>query len=291
MSRESNRNFYVPKGPRKKNAVELFTEKHSLPPLEDMVRTAIFAVILSVVAIVLSLITGFRTVEYENDEIFCRYSGWMWFGDEPTLGRLQSSDGKRATVFFGNIRYNDGTLYKGDIKNLLPNGQGTLELADGSVYVGTFSDGKYSGIGTYTGADGSFYTGEYLNGKPNGQGTLRYADGSVYAGGFENGEKSGQGEMTYSNGDSFAGEFADDMREYGVYTWVNGESIEGKFTNNLPDKSEKMIYTDSAGDTYKAFYVDGSLTQKYAYTRPEKDDEPSDEDNTSDGNGTQTPAG
>ena len=274
MGRRENQSLYVPKGPRQKNAVELFIEKHSLPSLEDMIRVALRTLIVSVIAIVLCLITGFRAVEYENDEIFCRYTGWMWFGDEPTLGRLNCTNGVSATVFFGNIRYSDGSLYKGDIKNLLPNGQGTLALDDGSVYVGAFSDGKYSGNGSYTGADGTFYTGGYLNGKPHGQGTLRYADGSVYAGGFENGEKSGDGTFTYANGDVFTGKFKDDMREYGIYTFFTGESIEGKFTNNMPDEKEKVIYTDASGDTYRAYYIDGSLTQKSAYTPPPPENEP-----------------
>ena len=272
MSRATNQSYYVPKGARPKSALQLFIEKHNLPPFCDMLSRISLAFAVAFGLLILLIICGFRMVKFENGDVECRFTGFI-YGSEATLGKLNSSDGQSANVIFGKFYYSDGSVYSGDSKNLLKDGQGTLTFEDGSVYVGTFSEGKYHGGGTYTGSDGSSYVGEYKNGLFDGYGTLKAADGSVYTGEFSQGEKSGKGEIKYSNGDLFYGDFENDMRSYGVYRWVNGESIEGKFENNLPVSDEKIIYTDSTGDTYKAFYVDGSLTQKYAYTPPANNEE------------------
>lgn len=268
MSRSTNKEFYVPKGPRKKSELELFIEKHRLPPFEDMVGTLIRAIFVSLAVIVMCLIFGFRLAKSTDGEgVKYRYCGFMWFG-EPTLGRLNSSDGNGATVFFGKLYYRDGSVYKGDVEELRKHGYGTLVFDDGGEYVGAFSDGKFEGNGVRKWADGASYSGEYQNGLYHGYGTLVASDGSIYTGNFKNGEKHGQGEIKYPNGDSFAGEFENDMRKNGVYTWVNGESIEGEFENNLPSTAKRMIYTDSVGDKYLAIYADGSLSQKSVYIPP-----------------------
>ena len=228
MSRANNKELYVPKGPPKKSELELFIEKHRLPPLEDMVSTLCRALIVSLAAVLLCLLFGFRLVKSTDDDgIKYRYCGFMWFG-EPTLGRLNSSDGLSATVFFGRARYSDGSVYTGKLAELRKEGQGTLVFKDGGEYDGSFSEGKFDGYGERKWADGASYSGNYLDGLYHGEGTLRLSDGSVYTGNFENGEKHGAGKMTYSNGDVFEGEFENDTRKNGIYTWVNGESTTEK---------------------------------------------------------------
>jgi len=39
-------------------------------------------------------------------------------------------------------------VYKGEVENGVPNGQGTLTSPDGRKYEGDFKDGKYHGQGT-----------------------------------------------------------------------------------------------------------------------------------------------
>jgi len=55
--------------------------------------------------------------------------------------------------------------YFGEIKNGVPNGQGTFYYTDGSVYVGGVKDGKRNGQGTETYSDGGKYVGEFKDGK------------------------------------------------------------------------------------------------------------------------------
>jgi len=89
---------------------------------------------------------------------------------------------------------------EGEIKNGLPNGQGTETFSDGSMYVGEFKDGKYSGQGTFTHPDGENYEGKWKDGKKNGQGTFYYTNGGVYVGEFKDGERNGQGTYTFPSG-------------------------------------------------------------------------------------------
>ena len=68
-------------------------------------------------------------------------------------------------------------IYKGDVENGKPNGQGTYTFPDGKKYEGKFKDGKEHGKGTYTYPDGVKYEGEWKEGKEHGQGTLTTPDG------------------------------------------------------------------------------------------------------------------
>ena len=56
-------------------------------------------------------------------------------------------------------------VYKGEVENGVPNGQGTLTFPDGGKYVGEFKYGKKNGQGTFTFSDGEKYVGEYKDGK------------------------------------------------------------------------------------------------------------------------------
>ena len=57
------------------------------------------------------------------------------------------------------------SVYKGDVENGVPNGQGTLTSLDGRKYVGDFKDGLPYGQGTFTFLDGWKYEGEFKDGK------------------------------------------------------------------------------------------------------------------------------
>ena len=46
-------------------------------------------------------------------------------------------------VWFKNGDETTDSIYRGEIRNGLPNGKGTLILPDGKKYVGEFKDGKF----------------------------------------------------------------------------------------------------------------------------------------------------
>ena len=77
--------------------------------------------------------------------------------------------------------------FEGQVKNGIPNGQGTVTSSDGSRYVGEFRDGNWNGQGTYTFHDGRKYVGEWKNKeKWNGIGYDKNGDFIVR---FVNGEQ------------------------------------------------------------------------------------------------------
>ncbi len=270
MSRRTNEAYYVPIGGEpQKTAVDKFIEKYELPPLAEMLKAAALGALVFVAVALLMLLTGTRFVSLESENgTDYRYFGWIYSG-RPALGRLHGSDGTVAGVAGWRIYYSDGSVYDGETLHFMKQGNGTLTYKDGSVYRGSFKNDLFDGSGELLGADGSGYSGGYVEGRYEGQGTLKFADGGSYVGEFLKGEMSGQGKLTYRNGDSFEGRFEADMRVEGVYLWAGGESIEGLFVNNLPSENEKIIYTDASGDTYKAYFIDGELTGKSAYTRPD----------------------
>ena len=80
----------------------------------------------------------------------------------------------------------DFSKYEGEIKNGVPNGQGTETFPDGREYVGEWKDGKPNGQGTETYPSGDKYVGEYKDGK-KWNGTSYYKNGNII-GKFVNGE-------------------------------------------------------------------------------------------------------
>ena len=92
------------------------------------------------------------------------------------------------------------SVYKGDVKNGVPNGLGILITPNGTRYFRNWKDGKKHGQGTQNFSSGSIYEGEWKNGKPDGQGTYTRSDGRKYVGGWKNGFSNGQGTETLSNG-------------------------------------------------------------------------------------------
>ncbi len=278
MSRKTNENYYVPVGGGpEKTAVDRFIEKYRLPPLAEMFKAAALGVAVFVAVVIVMLLTGARLVSLESENgTDYRYFGWI-YGGRPALGYLHGSDGTAASVAAWRIYYSDGSVYDGETLHFMKQGNGTLTYKDGSVYRGGFKNDLFDGVGELICADGSGYSGSYTEGLYEGQGTLKFTDGGSYTGSFVKGEMSGKGKLTYYNGDSFDGTFESDMRAEGVYLWSSGESIEGLFVNNLPTRNEKIIYTDASGDTYKAYFIDGELTGKSSYTRPDPVEPPKDD--------------
>ncbi len=76
-------------------------------------------------------------------------------------------------------------VYKGDVKDGLPDGLGFLIYPSGDKYVGEWENGKWNGQGTYTWSDGRKFVGEWK-------------DFSKWNGIFE--DKNGNIKYNYVNG-------------------------------------------------------------------------------------------
>ena len=105
----------------------------------------------------------------------------------PLLARLGSADP-------------DGSVYTGQFKGGVKEGQGTYQFANGSKYVGEWQSGKKHGQGRYEHVNGDAYDGQYVTGKQEGYGTFSHADGEVYEGQWKAGHRAGKGRYIMPDG-------------------------------------------------------------------------------------------
>jgi len=62
--------------------------------------------------------------------------------------------------FHKRIALPDGSIYRGDMLNHRPQGQGISHYSDGSRYEGSFNEGKREGVGSQEWKEGRKYKGE-----------------------------------------------------------------------------------------------------------------------------------
>lgn len=82
-----------------------------------------------------------------------------------------SKKNKTAICTLGEILFQDGTLYRGQIINQAINGRGVLKSKEGTKYTGYFKDGEYEGEGAFEDPSKHYiYKGNWSNNLQNGFG-------------------------------------------------------------------------------------------------------------------------
>ena len=102
---------------------------------------------------------------------------------------------------------NDGSKYKGQVLNWVPDGKGTCYYSDGERYEGDWRNGIKDGKGKYYFKDGSTYEGDWRNDKQEGKGMIIRNNGMRYTGQVVNGLPEGKGIVYYPNGERYEGNF------------------------------------------------------------------------------------
>lgn len=254
--------------------------RHTTRKLDSKFKAALLAAGSVLLIIIILLIAGVRYNTYKltnGGEI--RFFGIVKDG-QPTSGFVSSSNGESGRFKTGEIKYSDGSEYKGDTFNAMRNGEGVLTYKNGTVYYGTFVENMLNGKGSVEYSNGDTYEGYFVNGKKHGQGTITYKgkNGSdIYSGQFENDKRHGKGYMTYSgggsydgywendlkhgegifiysNGKKFEGTYNQNLREYGKFTFENGAVFEGTFEMNTTNQMLEGKYTYSTGTTVTGRY-------------------------------------
>jgi len=159
------------------------------------------------------------------------------------------------------ITYSNGSIYRGNVKRGLPNGEGHLFKWDGTVYEGTWTskskryawfehhtnfklyvdmcDDKLTVLNKIKYMNGTIYYGYVSNFLlPNGYGKVLYADGSKYIGWMIDGQRQGQGIYLNSNGDYYSGSWKEDkMDGHGlIYDAVGSCIYDMVWSENVPLK-------------------------------------------------------
>ena len=263
---------YHPPKPKSRKAVRHHKK------LNPKITAAICAALAVLAVILILLLVGvrYKTVDAGASEI--AFFGIVKHG-EAKSGWLSYSSGERGRLSGGSkIKYSDGSVYEGEINDVVRDGNGVLTYANGDVYEGEFDDDMISGNGRLTCMSGDVYEGGFKNGERSGKGSIFYADGTVFEGEFANGRKNGYGVFTgngtsyegyyvddikegtgkqvFSNGDTYEGEYRNDMRNgHGVYTWNDGGYYDGEFKDNIQHGKGKRIF--ASGITQEGTFQNG----------------------------------
>jgi len=86
----------------------------------------------------------------------------------------------------GQMRYENGDIYKGSWVAGKKHGTGTLTTQDGQKYEGTWNNDQKSGLGVQYYADKTRFEGTFVEGKRQGEGKITNGKQFVYLGSFEN---------------------------------------------------------------------------------------------------------
>jgi len=140
--------------------------------------------------------------------------------------------------------WNDGTVYKGELKNGQFHGNGILEHSEGFQIDGNFVDGKVEGQARFSKGALS-YNGKWANSCPEGQGREALEGVYDYEGNFLQGKKCGKGVLKIANKGEYDGNFRDNMfNGEGKFTWLDGKKYEGTWYNNRMHGKGKMVWPD-----------------------------------------------
>ena len=208
-----------------------------------------------------------NTEHYDNDgNLIGKWLNGKW---ELTYGILCRTlkDGK--TVWSEKCNDVLGSKFVGDIKNMKPNGQGTVTLPNEYTFTGGFKDGKFHGQGTQIFSNRDKYVGEFKSGKKHGKGTLSSTNGFKYVGKFKSGKKHGQGTLDLLDGGKYVGTFKNDKKSgSGTLTSPGGFKYVGEFKNG--SKNGKGTFTWPDDGKYKGEWKDGKFHGQGAFTFSDK---------------------
>ena len=112
----------------------------------------------------------------------------------------------------GPYKFEDGSIYYGQMKLGKKHGYGRLMQANGSIYEGFWDNDVPHGYGRNIFAEGDAYEGQLNQGVSQGKGKSINEEGVIYHGFWDNDEKSGKGTEKHPNGDKFKGIFANDQK-------------------------------------------------------------------------------
>lgn len=92
------------------------------------------------------------------------------------------------------VKFADGSEYKGEMENNLPHGKGEMSWPNGKQYSGTFVMGNIEGQGRLVTETGMVYEGDIKDAIPEGMGKVELPSGYSYEGAFTSGSPNGTGQ-------------------------------------------------------------------------------------------------
>ena len=96
----------------------------------------------------------------------------------------------------------DGRVYRGEVVDGRPHGEGRMIWSDNRTYEGTWKDGGRHGEGVERFGREARYAGAYRDGERSGHGRFTWPDGRAYEGAWRAGMRHGEGTETLPSGSS-----------------------------------------------------------------------------------------
>ena len=157
--------------------------------------------------------------------------------------------------------------YKNNVLDHIKHGYGELKYKNGNLYKGEFNDNKKCGIGSFYYNNGDIYDGEFKNDLPNGKGKLTFKSGEIisYEGFFRDSLFFGLGKIKYSNGNEIETIFLENSECCDIIkqTNKNGDTFYGHI--NQLDKSiiGKAYEVSNQGDIFIGNFIYDNNTLSY----------------------------
>ena len=203
-----------------------------------------------------------------------QFKNGKWHGKFKSTNFLKRNKERHFTTIFNNnkilsemeeIKYPNGDVYFGELKDGKYHGQGTFKSHYGSyLYVGEWKNNTQHGKGTITFVSGGKYIGQWKNDAKHGNGTHTWPHGVKYVGGWKNNNMHGKGTHTWPNGDKYVGDWKDGKKNgKGTNTWANGDKYVGGWKNS--NMHGKGTHTWN-GDKYVGGWKDNAKHGKGTYT-------------------------
>lgn len=180
--------------------------------LENVVLNDTFEIYISNTQIV-----AIQTIDKTNSEIgplieaVAACTGVALKGASSISNNVSGSN--TAQINRGVLKFDNGDVYEGELKDGKMNGRGVYRFAYGDVLEGEWEDGKINGHGVIKSANDDVYEGEYKDDKRNGHWVFRFADGGVVIEQeFKDGKMNGHGVCRFADGAVYEGEWRDGKR-------------------------------------------------------------------------------
>lgn len=210
---------------------------------------------------------NYTSILVEDKELYGKYHVEAVVHDKIKGVSLSLS---RDFYVYDTVRYSDGIIYTGELRDDLPNGFGSITYPNGNRYQGDFLDGKRHGKGMLTTPDGSTFEGEWSENELNGQGTANSANGTKYTGQFKGSIPNGLGTITYGNGDKYVGMFSNfKPNGEGTYYVADGCVYTGQMKDGAWDGLGKLAGVHGGGFVYEGEFTHGEANGKGKLTLPD----------------------
>ena len=172
-------------------------------------------------------------------------SGFLYYGPVK-YGILTSEDTDENC----EIKFPDGTIYVGEMKDNQITGTGKYYFPTGAIYSGELLSGLRHGYGIFESPnEGLIYEGNWKKGLKNGNGRMKKR-GCIYEGNWKDGSINGRGKLTWASGNIYKGDFVKGkLNGDGYMIWYNeSKKYTGHWENNLQNGYGIQIWYEGKGE-------------------------------------------